>query len=331
MTDRQWLINRIGNLPTVQSIDHWALPTDIAENDLTGITFSTQHYNVYTTLDEPLILMQVPVFLESAFRSYAALLNATIRPNERFPVYLFSNREQWSKFTQLWAGPAAPGLLQIRSGAYYFKGACVAWHLGRTPDFSVLAHEGWHQFSHQIFQYRLPAWLDEGIATQFETFHKKKGRVVFSPRLNGSRLAGLKQTQQADGMLRLSNLIRVDAGHVISQASDKPGADLHDPKVLAYYAQLYAFVRYLREGDYGAHRDTFARMLNDARLGRRWPLSPEQKQIALNKESNPSRLWNRQVGEMIFRSYIAPHADEIESPYQAFCRKITRSIKLEQR
>lgn len=331
MTDRQRLIQRIENLPTVQSTDHWVLPTEIAENDLTGITFTTQHYTVFTTLDEPLILMQAPVFLESAFRSYTALLDDPVLPPEKFLVYLFLDRQQWANFTRFWAGPAAPILLKIQSGAYYFKGACVAWHLGRSSDFSVLAHEGWHQFSHQLFKYRLPAWLDEGIATQFETYHKKNGWIVFSPRLNGSRLAGLKLTQENDAMLRLSNLIRVDAGHVISQATDKPKGNLDDPKVLAYYAQLYGFVRYLREGNFGAHRDTFRRMLNDARQGRRWPLSPEQKTIAINKKSNPSRRWNQQVGELVFRSYIAPHADEVESPYQAFCRKITRYIKLRPR
>ena len=154
------LIRDLKRLPTVRSVERWTLPDVIRERDRDGLSITTQHYQIHTSVRDPLILRQVPVFLESAFRSYSALIGKSPQPKNTLLIYFFQTRSQWEDFTKHWTGELAPAYLKNPAGAYYFKNACVAYHLTRRSNFSILAHEGWHQFADELFQFRLPAWLD---------------------------------------------------------------------------------------------------------------------------------------------------------------------------
>ncbi|MBN1764256.1 MAG: hypothetical protein JW860_03280 [Sedimentisphaerales bacterium] len=315
------LINMLNKLPTVKSVEEWSLPDFITDRDGTPLKISTSHYDVYNTLDDPLILRQVPVFLESAFRSYSEVMGHSITVPEKLAVYFFKTRSQWEDFTRHWTGPMADNYLKIQSGAYYLNGACIAYNLTRQSSFSVLAHEGWHQFSDELFTYRLPAWLDEGLATNFEAYHWENGRVIFDANTNGSRLFSLRQTYAADALFNISDLLTLDAGRVISHTTFNVDGTQSNTRVIAYYAQLYALVRFLREYEYGIYREKFQQMLDDAYLGR-WPLDDSLISEATQRDRNPTRRWNAIVGQLIFQTYIASSPLEIESQYRAFSNKI---------
>ena len=326
-SDQDRLIARLRRLPTVKSVAPWQLPEGITDRSSPGLNISTAHYDIYTSLTDPLILMQVPVFLESAFRSYSQVIDYAVMSREKLPVYFFDTRDQWEDYTRDWTGPAAPVYLKIRSGAYYFKGRCVAYHLGRRSNFAVLAHEGWHQFSDRFFYYRLPAWLDEGLATNFEAYRNANGRVTFAPPTNGSRLLALQEALAQDRMMALSEIITLDAGRILSHAPVGANGGTIDPTISAYYAQLYALIRFLREEGFGQRRAAFRELLNDAYRGR-WALDAAARAQAINKKRNPSRRWNAEVGQRLFQSYIAADIDAIEPAYQMFCRKIVSRLQI---
>ena len=324
------LIRNLKRLPTVRSVDIWTLPEVIRDRDRDGLTITTQHYQIHTSVRDPLILRQVPVFLESAFRSYSELVGKSPQPKNMLLVYFFQTRSQWEDFTRHWTGKLASTYLKNPAGAYYFKNACVAYHLTRRSNFSILAHEGWHQFSDELFQFRLPAWLDESIATNFEAYKWQNGRVEFNPKYNGSRLYALAQTLAQGRLISLSDLLVLDAGRVLSHTQCDPADAKVDPRITAYYAQLYALARFLREANYGGYLLSFRAMLMDAGYGR-WPLDDVLRAEALQRDRNPTRLWNAQVGQLIFQTYIARDIHQIEPAYQVFCRKIVSNVRFKKK
>lgn len=176
------------NLPALESVTIW-------QNSYgPGLKIITAHYDIRTTLLEPLILSQVPGFMESAYRGYNKQLPKPIETTTKLTIYLFGERKQWEDFTNSFARPQAPLYLKIKAGAYYLNGACITYNIGRERTFSVLGHEGWHQFNSRHFKYRLPSWLDEGIAMLFETSRYDRGLFYFEPVKNLSRLGALRAT-----------------------------------------------------------------------------------------------------------------------------------------
>ncbi|MHC4647949.1 MAG: hypothetical protein ACYTBJ_21005, partial [Planctomycetota bacterium] len=205
---RQYLIRQ--NLPALKSVRVW-------QNDYgPGLRLSTEHYDIYTTLLAPLILCQVPGFVESACRGYSRQLPNPIETETRFIVYLFAERKQWEEFTDAFAGRHAPIYRKIKAGAYCLNGICVAYNIGRERTFSVLGHEGWHQFNSRHFRYRLPSWLDEGIAMLFEVSRYDGGLFYFEPGRNLYRLGDLKKAVIENRMIPLRELTATNPGEVLA-------------------------------------------------------------------------------------------------------------------
>ena len=298
-------------IPALESVENWESPYGL------GLRITTVHYKILTTLMEPLMLSQLPGFVESAYRGYNKQLPMPIDTDIKLTIYLFANREQWEDFTRSFAGPQAPIYLKIMSGAYHLNGACVTYNIGRERTFSAIGHEGWHQFNKRHFKYRLPSWIDEGIAMQFEASRYERGFFYFEPSQNLNRLGSLKVTLAKDKMIPLRELIAVNPGEVLIVSEDA---------VMAFYSQSYALVRFLREDNYGKRLGNFYTMMVDG-LDGKWPLDEQGKRIAANRNIPMTVLWNRTVGTKLFEYYISDDFDKIEQEYLAFCRKITRNIR----
>ncbi|MCD6394574.1 MAG: hypothetical protein J7M40_13850, partial [Planctomycetes bacterium] len=88
------LIEYLDRLPAVQKVEPWQ--NDYAD----GITITTAHYTIHTTLMDPLMLRQIPGFMESAYRAYQSQLPKPIDTQTRFGTYLFADRTQWEQFTK---------------------------------------------------------------------------------------------------------------------------------------------------------------------------------------------------------------------------------------
>src|SRR4030042_214532 len=137
---------RSERLPTRRAVERW-------RNEYgPGLTLTTDHYEVFTTVLEPLMLRTIPGFLESAYWGYNDQLIRPIETVTRFSVYLFAARSQWEDFTRGFAGDQAAIFCRIKTGAYCLNGSCVAYDLGGSRTLAALGHEGWHQFNSRHFK-----------------------------------------------------------------------------------------------------------------------------------------------------------------------------------
>jgi len=302
-------------LPALASVELW-------ENKYSpGLKLTTDHYEVFTTVTQPLMLRMVPGFIESAYGGYNDQLPQPIATSTPFTVYLFADRQQWEDFTHDFAGEQASIFCKIKSGAYYLNGACVVYDIGPKRTLSALGHEGWHQFNSRHFKYRLPSWLDEGVAMQFETSVNDGGLFHFDPATNLQRLGALKETLGKGKSLPLKDLVATSPGEVL--ATDQ------DQAVMAFYSQSYALVRFLREAGYGQRLNSYRRLMSDGLLGQ-WPLDKSAGITAEDRNLPRTLIWNRQVGRQLFEHYIGADLDHLEQEYTAFCQRITRGLMVTQ-
>lgn len=302
----------LSQLPAVKNVEPWNNPYG------NGITITTKHYKIHTTMLEPLVLRQVPGFMESALIAYKKQLPVPIETENLFTVYLFGERLQWENFTKTFAGDNAHMYLSIKKGAYYLNGACVTYNIGRTRTFSVLGHEGWHQFNSRHFTYRLPSWLDEGIATLFESSTCVNGIFQFRPERNLGRLGSLRNVLLSGKIIPLEKLIALNPGEVVVQADSDA--------IAAFYAQSYGLTRFLKEENFGKRLGRYHSMLIGAAEGT-WPLGPSLHEIASNRNIPLTASWNRYVSPKLFAYYIEPHYTLLEDEYIAFCRKLVYNVR----
>ncbi len=302
---------RSEHLPALVSVEPW-------ENKYgPGLKLTTEHYEILSTMTEPLMLRMVPGFIESAYGGYNAQLPQPLDTANPLQIYLFADRRQWEDFTRNFAGEQATIFCKIKSGAYYLNGACVVYDIGPKRTLSALGHEGWHQFNSRHFQYRLPSWLDEGVAMQFETSVSDGGLFRFDPAANTQRLGALQDTLSHGKPIPLKELVATSPGEAL--ATDQ------DEAVMAFYSESYALVRFLREVDSGRRLDSYRRLLADGLLGR-WPLDESAGTTAADRNLPRTIPWNRQVGRQLFEHYIGTNLDQLDREYTAFCRRITRGL-----
>ncbi|MHC4230286.1 MAG: hypothetical protein ACYSW0_22870, partial [Planctomycetota bacterium] len=221
------------NLPSLESVEVWTNKYG------SGLKLTTAHYEIFTTLPKPAMLARIPGFVESVYRAYNSQLPELIETQANLTVYLFASRRQWEDFTRDFAGEQAETFCSIKAGAYYHNGACVAYDIGAERTFAVIGHEGWHQFTDRHFRFRLPSWLDEGVAMLFETGQAQDGAFYLDPAKNAYRLNALAKTLTGGRMIPLKELIASNPGDAL--AMDRTDA------VMTFYSQSYALVRFLQE------------------------------------------------------------------------------------
>jgi hypothetical protein len=280
-----------------------------------GVTLTTDHYEVYTTLLDPFFLWRIPDFLERAHQAYSAQLPYMVDSRECSKIYIFRNREQWEDFTKAFTGTQAELFLKIRQGAYCYRGSCVAYDIGPKRTLAALSHEGWHQFSGRHFKYRLPSWLDEGLAMQFEGFHCVSGEYVFEASLNHYRKRALSRVLNEQDSINLEELLCISPGEVM--ATDRAES------VMAFYSQSYALVRFLQEACAGKYLVDYQRLIRDGLLGQ-WPLCLSDRTVAENRDLARTIDWNGRVGIQLFRSYVCDEIPSLEDEYLSFCWEIAQ-------
>jgi len=298
-------------LPALESVEKW-------ENEYgPGLKLTTAHYEVYTTLLDPLMLCRVPGFVESAYKAYQKQLPEAVQTQFKLTIYLFAKRKQWEDFTRVFAGDNAAVYLKIKAGAYCLKDACVAYNIGSDATFSVLGHEGWHQFNKRHFKYRLPSWLDEGIAMMFEASRYENGLFTFDPSRNLNRLGGLKLTLEKGKMIPLRVLVGLDPGQAVRTSEDA---------AQAFYSQAYALARFLKEDNYSQRLPQYHQMLMGAVDGT-WPLTDQAEKIAVDRNIPITIEYNRAAGTQLFEHYVGTDYDIIEQQYLLFCNKLVYYVR----
>jgi len=265
------------NQPVLRAVEVWNNPYG------PGLKLTTAHYEIFTTLLKPLMLRQSAKLIELAYKAYNLQLPEPVETRNKFVIYLFADRWQWEAFTNNFAGEQAEIFCRIKAGGRHFK-------------------------------FRLPSWLDEGVAMLFEVHRTGDGTFGFEPAKNAYRLDALKKTMSKGKMLPLRDLIVTTPGDVL--ATDQTEA------VLGFYSQSYALIRFLRES--GDERlGDYRRLLADSLRGN-WPLDETSRKIAVDRNIPRYILWNRRVSLVLFHEYIGDDYKQIEKEYLAFCRRITK-------
>jgi hypothetical protein len=238
--------------PVSVAFENW--PVD----GVPGMRVSTQHYLIYSTLPDQPLLGRLAQVMEGALAEYRLVSDDLPITNHPMECWMFETRDQWAAFTRTHTGDDAPVYLRVNRGGYTIGDWYVAYWIGDTGMFSVAAHEGWHQYVARHLKGRLPPFLEEGLACLFEQVEWEGDLPRWSLSANESRLVSLRTAVDGKHLYPLTQLVRMHAGQVVGQ----PGVQIE-----AFYAESWAFARFLYDGDSGAHRSALHEMIKDAARG----------------------------------------------------------------
>ncbi len=273
-------------------------------SDRSGSVIQTDHYRIYTTIDDPLYDRLIARILEAAHARVVSLIPGAQPHSEPLDCYVFASRGQWEHYTRDRAGSNAPIYLQISSGGYCQQGVFAGYDIGREQTLSVIAHEAWHQFSWFAFKDRLPAWLEEGMATQNEAIVWNGGEPQFRPELNARRFAALRQAVRGNQLWKLEDLVSTHAGRVIK---------MPQAKIDAYYAQLWSLVLFLQKSP--AYGPRLQHLLADAAAGK-LTQSLAGTSVTQQEIDDFTEHWNTVAGAVYLEKYINGSLDSLDAEYR---------------
>ncbi len=226
-----------------------------------GLEIDTKNWTIRSSLRSANFTGSLPGFYEATLTNYREGLVPLPAPPRRLEACVFGTREEWSRYTQHRLGADAAPYLKMGRGGFTSGGEAVLYDIGPRDTLAIAAHEGWHQYSQTTFKNALPVWLEEGIACYMEGFRMPQGAPVptFLPWRNPERYAELRTIARKS---RLASLREVLEG------SPQSFLEVSRDSQLAYYAQVWTLVHYLREGEGGRYRAGLERVLADAVSGK---------------------------------------------------------------
>jgi hypothetical protein len=278
-----------------------------AYGERTGQKVRTSHYVLLTTIDDSEVVDALGQVMEGAFQQYRRIAPApaTAKPMECF---LFQYRNEWANFTQNNTGPDAPIYLQINRGGYTFGDRYVAFFIGDIQTYSVAAHEGWHQYVARHFKHRPPPFLEEGLACLFEQVKWDGNLPRWDLTSNSNRVRGLRNAVDSKTLVPLRKLISMHAGQVVDQTMFQ---------VETFYAQNWAFARFLWDAEDGRFRPALQKLLADAAAGTLY-----RDGIARDPASTE---WDPSSAAPLLERYLGLPLPLIERSYRNYIRQITAS------
>ena len=271
-----------------------------------GQKLITAHYIIHSTITDQQIVGGVAQVLEGALAQYRQLAPDVPPDDKPLECFLFANRQQWARFTSRNTGEDAMVYLQINRGGYTVGDWFVAYFLGDVGTYSVAAHEGFHQYLGRHLQQRIPPFLEEGLACMFEDVTWDGNLPRWDLTVNYGRRSALHQAVIEGQLLPLADLMNTHAGLVVNQSHDK---------IAVFYAQCWAFARFMREAEHGRFQPALARMLEDASAGRLIGDQPPRKD---------KTLWNPRVAGPVLEAYLGIPMNEIERRYRDFVQQVAR-------
>ena len=275
-----------------------------------GQIIQTAHYRIYTTIDNPLQQRLIGRVLEADYARFIKLVPGAT-PKVPMIGYVFRNRSQWASYTRKVTGPQAYIYMHIEAGGYERSGVFATYRSSVAEILSVVAHEAWHQFSYLALKDHLPAWLDEGLATQCEAMQWHHGYPVFTPWLNAVRWEMLRHAVEHRQLLPLPMLAGTQAGSVV----------MHNMTyVQSYYAEVWSFMLFIEHSRY---RPELLRLLAMAQKGQLNSLLAGSGLTAAD-EKNLTLRWNRVAGEIYLRHFFAGHRG-LKRRYVAFIDRLVQS------
>jgi hypothetical protein len=303
----------LGGCATAPPIGVWFGPTapadvniqSLAQMDVTARVVHTAHYDIYTTIEDDDRVKQLAQLMEGSLTAYETMAPNTKLTRHPMDCFIFARRDQWAEYTREHTGDSAHLYLQINNGGYTIGDRYVAYDIGEASTLSVAAHEGWHQFLGRHFIARLPAFIEEGLATMYEGVQFKDGLPCYNLSINQNRAIQLRSAIESNSLWPLEDLLAMNAGQVVG----RPGN-----KINAWYAQAWALGRFLWDGDNAAYRPDLQRILADTANGTVYdPTGPHHNRL---------RPWSTDGVKGMLEHYLGMDFAEINTRYQAFCQHI---------
>ncbi len=274
-------------------------------NQRDGTILKTPHYQVHTTITDPEVIKRLPQVLEGAYAQYQSFAAAAPPNAKPMKCYVFSRRSEWADFTSRHTGADAAVYLQITRGGYTIGDWFVSYYVGENATYSVAAHEGWHQYVARHFKGRLPPFLEEGTACMFENVRFPSELPRWDLSLNPNRALGLRNAIENKKLWPLDKLVTMHAGDVVQLPGDK---------IEAFYAQDWAFARFLWEYNNGQYRPAFKKMLGEIAAGTVYdPTGSMRRAVA---------AWSPAGVQPMLEHYLGKPLKDVETEYQQFIRNV---------
>jgi hypothetical protein len=280
-----------------------------AYGDRLGHKVHSQHYVLLTTIDDGEVVDALSQVMEGAFTQYRRVAPDAAPTNKPMECFLFQYRNEWASFTKTNTGPDAPIYLQINRGGYTFGDKYVAFFIGDIQTYSVAAHEGWHQYVARHFKHRPPPFLEEGLACLFEQVKWDGNLPRWDLTSNSNRIRGLYNAQQSHTLIPLKKLISMHAGQIVDQSTFT---------VETFYAQNWAFARFMWDAENGRYRPALHRLLADAAAGKLY-----RDGVARDPASTD---WDPSSAGPILERYMALPLPAIERAYRSYIARITAGM-----
>lgn len=280
-------------------------------NGRSGRRLSTAHYKIHTTVNNPTLVGRAPAFMEHALAHYRGMLTPLPEPAAPMDSYIFADRNEWVRGTAELLGDRAAPLLGIRRGGFATRGTALLWDIGIQDTFAIAAHEGWHQYTQSTFRDRLPPVLEEAMAAYAEGFRwdpRNSRTPVFLPWANIERFDNLRDAASEGDLFILDELLATAPGELVNLPGDR---------VITYYAQGWALIHFLAEGEGGKYRPQLEALLSDTANGRL-----RQRLASKLGDWGDARML-RSPGRAIFAAYFGREFFAIDREYRAFIDRIT--------
>lgn len=294
--------------PVVISTDPWTF------QGLPGKVISTQHYRVFTTETDPILCARVPIFMEVALGQYTTALGPLPLPDGQLDMFLMAKRWQWTRLTQQLMGDQADTYLRIPRGGYSAGGRAVLYNIGLRDTLAIAAHEGWHQYTQHAFREGLPVWLEEGIATYMEGYRSdplQRDHPLFLGWANVERFDQLRAAAARNELMPLDKLLESSPQGLLQETTGG---------TLTYYAQIWALVHFLNEGEGGRYREGLQRAVRDAAEGRLHKTMEARVGSRLARQASASR-----IGPGLVLTYFTLDFEGISKQYAAFVDRLVRT------
>ena len=235
--------------PVAVSVEDWTVDRYRARR------LTSEHFDIYSTLEDRSFEAALPSFLESAYQRYIQILPPAKEHHNKLTVYLFGLRRQWRNFVRRHYPTRFSVYDRIRTGGFTEGDTSVSFYVNRSTTLATLAHEGWHQYVASRLHVTIPAWLNEGLACYLESVDYSGDQPRFMPERNTLRINSLREALQQGSLFTLRELVDTHAGEVLRNTGTR--------NTQTYYAQAWALITFLRHGAQGMYAKDFDRLLAD--------------------------------------------------------------------
>jgi hypothetical protein len=224
-------------------------------------SFESGAYKITTDVDKELA-NDVAAHMDEVFKEYAGRFGragfkpnpwAAVKPGERMPLYVLRRQKDYIDFLNGF------GVNAKNTGGVFFRtpekeSGLATWveGQGRLAMYSVLQHEGFHQFADSRIALGLPPWVNEGIAEYFGEAVIVEGKLKLGM-LDRERLERVRRAVKAGDALGFGELMKMDndAWNKRVAAGDKSAALMYD--------QAWSVCYFLIHGNKGKPLETTVR------------------------------------------------------------------------